>query len=191
MNSASTNRIEAIESWFRANDDGDFCVCPSDHASVRISGNGDAQTVVYITKNHCLSRICGLTQLHQPVATLGRCGLPVNDDLPFVRGSATSVTRMFIGDADPPDLLAFAWLREHLPIEWHGVSDEFLVRHGNLNNARIQIRLSKSEMAAVPALTKFCPDFRDLLGPYCSSLLDNGFKIELEGAIIDDANPET
>ncbi len=39
-----------------------------------------------------------------------------------------------------------------------------------------------AERETVGKLPQFCPDFRELLGEYCSSLLDDGFKIELEGA---------
>jgi hypothetical protein len=45
--------------------------------------------------------------------------------------------------------------------------------------------MSETELEARKLLPDLCPDYRQLLGPYCSSLLDRGFKIEVEGAIID------
>ncbi len=35
----------------------------------------------------------------------------------------------FLGDADPPDLLTFAWLRAHTSIAYLGVNDQFLHNH--------------------------------------------------------------
>jgi len=103
----------------------------------------------------------------------------------LIQGSSPSIDGIFVGDADPPDILVFSWLREYVPIRWHGVNDEFLVRHGNRDYGGIRIPLSDAERETVRKLPQFCPDFRELLGEYCSSLLDDGFKIELEGAIID------
>jgi hypothetical protein len=182
MTQTSPNRIDTIDSWFRAHEDGDFGVLDSDHQSSRVGDSTNAKTIVYTTKHHCIPRIKDLSQL-EPIAILGRGGLPLDEDLPFVLGS--SQTRIFIGDADPPDLLIFAWLREHFPIGWHGVNDDFLVRHVTRDLARIRIRMSDAEREAVEFLPQLCPDFRGLLGEYCSSLLDDGFKIELEGATID------
>lgn len=152
---------------------------------MRVGVGNDAGTVIYTTKHLCLSRISGIAEFQQPVVTIARYGLPINDDLPFLHGSSPSVDRVFIGDADPPDILVFSWLREHLPIVWHGVNDEFLIRHGNRGDEGIRIRMSDAERETIPNLLCFCPDFRELLGEYCSSLLDGGFKIEVEGAIID------
>lgn len=183
MNQASQDRVDEIEAWFLAHKDGEFGVAPSDYASVRIGDAATARTIVYTTKHQCLRRIRDLSQLPEPIATLGRYGLPTDDDLPFVCRS--SPTRIFIGDCDPPDILVFAWLREHLPIVWHGVNDDFLERHGTRSLDWIRIPLSAAERKAVSVLPQLCPDFRTLLGKYCSSIIDDGFKIELEGAVID------
>ena len=176
--------IESIENWFRRLDDGEFCANPAAERSTSIGDAHQAATIVYTTKIHCLTRIAGLDTLRQPVAVIGRYGLPVADDLLFLRGRTQSVSRIFLGDADPPDVLAFAWLRDHVPITWLGVNDEFLKRHGNFERIDLQIPMTASEIDTVPNLQRLCPDFRDLMGEYCSSLLDRGFKIELEAAIM-------
>ena len=180
--------IESIENWFHRLDDGDFSAHPTGESSTRIGDGHSAATVVYTTKLHCLTRIVDLAILRQPVAAIGRYGLPVTDDLPFLRGPGQSVSRIFVGDADPPDLLVFAWLREHVSITWHGVNDDFLKRHGSIHRKGIQIPMAVSELETIPNLQRFCPDFRDLLGEYCSSILDRGFKIELEAALIANHN---
>lgn len=117
------------------------------------------------------------------MAVLGRYGLPAVADLPFVLGN--SPQRVFLGDCDPPDILIFVWLREHLPIVWHGVNDEFLERHGTRSFDEIRIPMSDAERATVSILPRLCPDFRQLVGEYCASILEDGFKIEIEGATID------
>ena len=182
MVDSSDTRIEQIESWFRTHDDGEFSVLPPDHASLQIGNFASARTIVYTTKPHCVARIKGLGQFGEPIATIGRYGFPLRGDLPLLRGSAHPP--IFIGDCDPPDLMIFSWLREHLPIVWHGVNDQFLDIHGNRDLAWIQIKMSESESEASRLLPDLCPDYRQFLGPYCSSLLDAGLKIEVEGAII-------
>ena len=179
MPDSPLSRIELIESWFRNHDDGEFCLLPWDVLSSRGGDFANARTVLYTTKGHVLATIKGLPFLDPPIATIGRNGLPSPDDLPLLKRSQR---RMFIGDADPPDIMIFAWLREHIPIVWHGVSDAFLEHHGNRDNHSIRIPLSDSEAESYKHMTILCPDYRELLGPYCSSLLDDGFKIELEGA---------
>lgn len=183
MNQASQERIDAIEAWFVARDDGDFGVAPPGYCSMRTGDAVLARTVVYTTKHQCLSRVRSLPLLATPVAVLGRCGLPTVADLPFVFG--TSPSRIFIGDCDPPDILIFAWLREYVPMVWHGVSDEFLELHRTRSIDWIRIPMSESERETVAILPKLCPDFRKLIGEYCASNLDDGFKIELEGATIE------
>jgi|GEM_PF-2200843 len=76
--------------------------------------------------------------------------------------------------------MIFSWLREHHAIVWHGVNDHFLDIHGNRDLAWIPVKMSESESEASRLLQDHCPDYRHLLGPYCSSLLDAGFKIEVE-----------
>lgn len=184
MTHKTETRIELIEAWFRANEDGEFCEYPPSHKSYLTGDHSNARTIIYTTKSHCIPQIRGLT-LESPVAIIGRNGLPFTADLALLHHNTISINRLFIGDADPVDLLAFSWLREHLPIHWYGVNDDFLIQHGNRTFEGIHIALSDSEREAVQTLPQLCPDFRELLGQYCSSLLDDGFKIELEGAIMD------
>ncbi len=176
-------RVAEIESWFSSHDDSEFVVMPADYSSTLIGNFATAQTILYTTKQHCLPRIKSLSQFPGPIATLARYGLPLVDDLPLLRQSSQSL--IFIGDCDPPDLMIFAWLREHLPIVWHGVSDAFLMTHGTYQNSCIHIGMGEMERSACQYLPDFFPDFRDVVGPYCAGLLDDGFKIEVEGAIVE------
>jgi hypothetical protein len=50
--------------------------------------------------------------------------------------------------------------------------------------ARYGLPLSESEASAFAILPDIIPEYRGLLGATCSALLDRGFKIELEGAIL-------
>jgi hypothetical protein len=116
MNHALHNRADEIEAWFRAHEDGEFCLSPSSPLSVA----ADARTIVYTTKHQCLPRIKDLSRLQAPMAVVGRYGLPVQVDLSLMRRS--SQVPIFVGDCDPPDILVFAWLREQFPIVWHGAT---------------------------------------------------------------------
>ncbi|MFO0912713.1 MAG: hypothetical protein U0795_07135 [Pirellulales bacterium] len=184
MNQSSQSRIDQIEAWFLAHQDGEFAVTSSVSSSIRTGDASIARTIVYTTKHQCLPRLRALPELPGPIATLSRYGLPVVDDLPFVRGATPD--RIFFGDCDPPDLLAFAWLREHFPIVWRGVNDGFLQQRGHRSAGRFCLQLSDSELQSVSILPQLCPDYRTLLGEYCSSVIDQGFKIELEGALFEE-----
>ena len=111
----SLNLIQSIEDWFHSHEDGEFGVQPASCASMRVGQSSDATTIIYSTKQYCLPRITDVVDPQQAVAKIARYGLPIHDDLPFIHGSSPAVNRVFIGDADPPDILVYSWLREHLP----------------------------------------------------------------------------
>ena len=183
MSTDSQNLAAAIERWFHLNEDGEFSIVPAEVASARVGSSLTARTLIYTTKHHCLSRI-EVSELVQPTAALARYGLPCGVDVEWLRGGSHEITRLFFGDADPPDLLVFAWLREHVSIQWAGVSDHFLKARGYNGRPDVQIRLADSERAAVGELARLCPGYRELLGESCARLLERGLKIELEGALI-------
>ncbi len=95
----------------------------------------------------------------------------------------------FSWDADPPDLLIFAWLRRHVAIEFLGVKDRFLQNYFTGSLDRISITLSESELESRGFLAEMMPDYSTLLGDCCSQLLAEGFKIELEGATLSIKTP--
>ncbi|MGN6547191.1 MAG: hypothetical protein ACTHK7_19215 [Aureliella sp.] len=171
-----------IETWFQQCVDGEFTLAttaiPLIHSGMPVT----AQSIVYCTKPHCLGRLRILERLPAPYAVIGRYGLPLGDRLDEVWG--TTLGSYFVGDADPVDLFIFAWLRAQRDLQWIGLSDDFLLGQNTDQLNRITVPLSKAEADAVARLPLVCPDYRELLGPYCSSLLDSGCKIELEGAII-------
>ena len=183
MSADSQNLAAAIERWFREHEDGEFSIVPAEVPSARVGDRRTARTLIYTTKQCCLPQL-EVAEFAQPVAALGRYGLPRDADVAWIRGEGHEISRLFFGDADPPDLLVFAWLREHVSIQWAGVSDEFLKVRGYDGDPHVQIRLADSESAAVTQLVHLCPDYRELLGKSCASLLERGLKIELEGAMI-------
>ena len=176
-------RVQRIESWFREHEDSDFAVPPRACPYAVIGVTSACHAVIHTTKPGCL--VPRLEQLgaNLPVAMIGRYGLPSSADAQWIARLTNGAEYVLLGDADPPDLLVFAWLRAHIHIKWWGVSDTFLNVLGVPQTDRITIPLSDSERAAIPELDELCPDFRHLLGPYCASLLDRGRKIELEGAL--------
>lgn len=87
---------------------------------------------------------------------------------------------VFLGDADPADLLIFAWLRELVAIEYCGLSDALLQKCGVPFENRLTIDMKPSEIAAMPLVAEHLGDLPALLGPWCAGLLAAGHKIELE-----------
>jgi len=180
----SNDRVREIESWFDDHEDGEFVVAASEHGSSIVGDSSAARTVIYTTKVHCLNHNLHALDLAHPVMIVGRYGLPVSADLIHLESLPVGTRCYFLGDADPPDILAFAWLREHAAISWLGVNDRLLNLDPASDLAPLEIAISEAENETMRVLPDLCPDFRDLLGPYCSRTLDRGFKIELEAAMI-------
>ena len=87
MVESSATRIDQIESWFRKHDDGEFSVLPSEQPSTQTGDLTNARAIVYTTKWHCVPRIKGFSQFGEPIAMIGRYGLPLLADLPLLLGS--------------------------------------------------------------------------------------------------------
>jgi hypothetical protein len=181
---ASSNRGRQIESWFHDHEGSEFVVAGADWPSSVVGGHSAPRTVIYTTKVHCLNHNLHALDLAHPVKIVGRCGLPVSPDLIHLDALPVGTCCFFLGDADPPDILAFAWLREHTPINWLGVNDKLLNQGAAANWASLEIAMSEAEKLTMRILPELCPDFRELLGPYCFRTLHRGFKIELEGAMV-------
>ena len=184
MTPTASNRVRQIESWFHDHEDGEFVVVPSERPSSLVGDRSVSRTVIYTTKVLALGRNLRAFDVAPPILLVGRYGLPISTDLIHLNGLPAGTHCYFAGDADPPDLMAFAWLREHAPIGWLGVSDELLNRSPTADRSWMEIPMSDAENQAVRKLPGLCPDYRDLVGPHCSATLDRGFKIELEGAMI-------
>ena len=180
----SSNRVREIECWFHDHEDGEFVVAASDHRSSVMGDSSAARTVIYTTKVHWLDHNLHALDVVHPVIIVGRYGLPVSSDLIHLDALPVDTRCYFLGDADPPDILAFAWLREHAAIGWLGVNDKLLNQGPASVRGSLEIAMSEAEKRTMRMLPDLCPDFRDLLGPYCSRTLDRGFKIELEAAMI-------
>jgi hypothetical protein len=117
------NRIREIESWFHDHADGEFMVAPSEHRSSVVGDGSAVRTVIYTTKVHCLEHKLHALDVAHPVMIVGRYGLPASADLIYLDAVPVDTRCSFLGDADPPDILAFAWLREHTaPEHWTGDS---------------------------------------------------------------------
>jgi hypothetical protein len=182
MTSSSHDRVAKIEAWFHSYNDGEFTVLSDDERSKFFCEFEPAETVAYLTKSHCRSCLEFTPEIVHPLTVVARYGLPRSDDLAVLRTG--SAKRLFFGDTDPVDVFIYAWLREHMPIDWHCVNDRFLHLDSTNHLSHYHIRLTESEAAAVAILPDIIPEYRELLGPYCSSFFDRGFKIELESAIL-------
>ena len=111
---------------------------------------------------------------------VGRHGLPNESDINWLQSTADGRRLVFVGDADPCDLLVFAWMQSRIDIVHHGLNDSLLEQCGVSLNDRMTIAQSESKSAAMPLLSAFAPQFPTLLGPNCANLIQAGRKVELE-----------
>lgn len=172
---------QRIQEWFEAHDgESEFFVSPSDYPFSIVAPSSNADTFVYCTKSHCLNRFNHQLADDSGLPGIIRSGLPSESELPWLRSQIEGRRLVFLDDADPVDLLIFAWLRESLPIEHLGLSDKLLAQCGVELCDRITIQLSEAELAAMPLLTDCLHDVASLLGPSCAALVAGGRKVEVE-----------
>lgn len=171
-----------IAEYFAFVDDGEFC--PQDRFNgMTVDGNLEAaSTIVYVSKPPCVSRLRPPSNAANPLVTVANYGIPTKRDLSML--SDVNAKMYFIGDADPPDLLLFAYLRNLLPISWFGVSDGFLNTYETRHLAWITCRQSDTELASHGMVEQFCSDYKELIGEYCATIFAAGHKIEIEGATV-------
>lgn len=181
--------VGTIERWFDDNRDGEFVRCER-MEPYSIIGPTTTSLILYSPKLRCVLRAIEHAD-DLSMAVISRYGLPQSEDVAWMRTLVAGRELMFLGDADPPDLLLFAWLRAHLPMRFLGVSDRLLESLGGKPGGGNAMPLSADEKDALIVVEQTCPEFRELVGPFCASLLDNGFKIELEAAIGRSANSWT
>jgi hypothetical protein len=159
-----------IRNWFEQHDgdDGDFYIASRSDPFDAVPPRDATDTVLY-----CIGD-------EQPFATVLRYGLPSESDAAWLAATANSRRLLFLGDADPADLLIYAWLRERLTVEHCGLSDELLQKCGVPFENRLTIEMKPSERAAMPLVSEHLGDPPAILGPWCAGLLNSRRKIELE-----------
>jgi len=171
-----------IYEWFAAHeaDDWDFFLPLNGYPFSVVPPKPETENIIYCTKPHCLHRLVHDLGSKHSFAAIMRSGLPCDDDLDWLRPQVASRKLLFLGDADPADLLTFAWLSEHLTIRYAGLSDALLLQCGVELNDELTIPMSKPEIAALQLVAECLGEMQSRLGPWCSGLLSSGRKIELE-----------
>jgi hypothetical protein len=171
-----------IRDWFARHEDGDgdFHVATSCCPFTVIPPRPSGDAIVYCTKQHCILKLAHELGSQMSFAAILRSGLPSDDDVSWLGSLVGSRRLVFLGDADPSDLLIFALLRESLPIEYGGLTDQLLVNSGVQLQNHLTIPLTESEVAALPLVSKCLGDLPSRLGPWCSCLISSGRKIEVE-----------
>lgn len=175
----------AIRDWFAShqNGDGDFFVAAGCDPFTVIPPRSTNNTIIYSTKKHNVLRLAHDLGSELAFGAVLRCGLPSSEDIDWLRTFVGSRRLIFLGDADPADLLTFALLREHLPIEYIGLTDQLLTKAEVEPGDHLTIALSDSEAAALPLLSDCFGELSSHLGYWCSSLLSSSRKIEVEALL--------
>ena len=170
---------DPIRKWFADHDDGEFTIPPVGSPYSVAQAASASHCVVYCTKPRLL-----LTRLGQgfaaPLAVIGRSGLPNDYDVAWLESFVANRRFVFLGDADPVDLLIFAWLRSRLEISFAGLNDSLLDECRVELSERSAIPLSSAEIAGISLLREELPEAATLLGSRCAATLEFGHKYELE-----------
>ena len=174
--------MEPIRKWFADFEDGEF-VQHSGYPYVLVPPSPSSPNFLYTTKPDGILSKVALCPEYSSFGVIGRYGLPDDDDVIWLNTAAGGRQILFVGDADPPDLLIFSWLRSRMNISFRGVNDTLLKQCGVDLSQHITIRHSPTEAAAVPLVIQYLPDFEKLLGSDCAALFKSGRKIEVEALI--------
>lgn len=177
---------DKIRQWFEQPGvwDGDFFIARRTDSYDVIPPAWDMDAVIYCTKKHCIGQLVRSLEGRTNFGAVSRYGLTSEGDMEWLRSFVGSRRLLFWGDADPADLLHYAWLREELSIEYAGMSDRLLAecRTALADHMIINFR-DDSERAALPLVRECLGDLAELLGPLCAGLLETGRKIEMEALL--------
>jgi len=172
-----------ISTWFKEHGEGELVQLPTTHPySVTVPSPG-TRCLLYTTKLPSVLHALEKRRGFESTQVVGRGGLPNENDAQWLRTIADDRVIVFLGDADPADLLIFVWLRSQMPISYVGVNDVLIQKLGVRVEDFMTISLAEDEKAAIPLLANLCPDYRAVVGPQCAALLDRGRKIEIEAVV--------
>jgi hypothetical protein len=182
-----TDLTRSIAAWFAEHaDEGEFaCGIEAVPFSLIAPKSGDGR-MIFTTKPALVSTALKKHGASERFGVIGRYGLPSERDMHWICHAVGPRAFLFLGDMDPADLLVFAWLRASLQpkqIEYVGVNDSFLSALHVAPTELPVIPLAASEQASLVLLEKAFPDFRDAVGHQCAQMLDDGYKLELEGVV--------
>ncbi len=145
---------DEIRKWFLDHEDGDFAILPQDHPYTVVPAPARSQCVLYTTKAQSLLAALSGNGVEVPCGVIGRYGLPAEDDVNFIKALVGKRQFVFVGDADPCDLLIFAWLRSWIDISFRGVNDLLCELCGVQVDERLTIAQSDAESAAMSLVAR-------------------------------------
>src|SRR5262249_43793986 len=139
-----------------------------------------SQCMVYATKPRILELFPHSRTKLPRLALVGRYGLPQAEDIPWIARLVGRRRLWFVGDADPVDLLVFAYLRLffHRQVAYLGVGGDIIAGLSEKKISIIAFSMAPSEVAARDLLGAVCPDLEEILGSRMKSLWDAKLKIE-------------
>jgi hypothetical protein len=174
---------DEIRKWFLNREDGEFATLPQDQPYAVIPAPARTDCVLYTTKAQSMLAALFRNGAEVPCGMIGRYGLPADDDMHFIKALVGPRQLVFVGDADPCDLLIFGWLRSRIDIGFRGVNDLLCGLCGVKVDERFTIAQLVAESAAMPLVAKCLGDYTNLVGSSCARLLAAGRKIEVESLV--------
>lgn len=174
--------MDRIRRWFVDHQDGenaDFLVPPPGCTYSVIPPISRSQGILYTSKPHEVLFLCSQVDA-LPFGVIGRWGLPHETELDWLKSMTEDRPLCFVGDADPCDLLIFAWLKQHMEISFRGINDRLLDTCGVSLSDPITIPQSAVELTSMQLVIESLPELEDLLGCNCLELVKSGEKIECE-----------
>lgn len=172
-----------IRDYFERTDGGDFFVAGRNQPFSVLPPRSDTDTVLFFSKTTPYARLCQTLGDELRYAAVARGCLPFEEEVDWMRQFVGERRFLFLGDADPVDLLMFAWLQQRLPIEHAGLTDELLRATGTPFEDHLTIKLNQQEINALPLVERFLSDLTGLIGPWCAGLLSTGRKVEVEAML--------
>ncbi len=173
----ANNLAESIEKWF-LDREGEFVDYGSKFPSYKNSSFATAEVLVYTTKYHALTRVA-INSLVPMLVFWDDLGC--QDSMIYKQSKQHTQGLSFSAmlTCRSADICLASSLYVHR-VSWRERSILSELLHRSLD--RIHIALSECELASLTFLAQIMPEYPALVGHYCSMLLANGFKIELEGA---------
>jgi hypothetical protein len=119
---------------------------------------------------------------------IGAYGIPTGNRRQWLQDAAMSNTIWFLGDLDGADIMAYSSLADGAApgaFRYLGIGDSLLAKF-DVQLPSLQqylIAATSTEVAAIDALNDMGMAVETIVGPICSSVLQSGKKVEIEGLL--------
>lgn len=179
---------DRIVQWVIIRGDAELQLCEDDISDAEITWRRMGLSGIYSSKPGSITSRLTSNSADVGKTIIGAYGIPMQKRRQWLQDAAMSSTVWFLGDLDGTDIMSYCALSDGAVsggIRYFGICDSLLAKF-NIPMASLEpylIPATSAETAAIEALREMGLSIEAIVGPDCSSILQGGNKIEIEGLL--------